>query len=68
MKSLEHLKNLGGGGGLRPVRKMEDFRGVLDECGSQHLGFMGGKFTWYNGHREGYMIWERMDRAVATTN
>lgn len=57
MKSLEHMKNLGGGGrGLRPVRQMEDFRGVLDECGSQHLGFMGGKFTWCNGHREDYMI------------
>ena len=29
---------------------------------------MGGKFTWCNGQWDGYTIWERLDRAVATIN
>ena len=45
---------------------MEDFRAVLDECGFRDLGFVGGKFTWCNGHLDGYTIWERLDKAVAT--
>ena len=45
---------------------MEDFRDVLDEYGLRDLGFMGGKFTWCNGHSDGFTIWERLDRAVAT--
>lgn len=56
------------GGRLRPLKQIEDFKEVLDECGFQDLGFIGNKFTWCNGHKEGYMIWERLDRAVATTN
>lgn len=27
---------------------------------------MGGKFTWCNGHPNGFTIWERLDRTVAT--
>ena len=27
---------------------------------------MGGKFTLCNGHLNGFTIWERLDRAVAT--
>ena len=45
---------------------MEEFREVLDECGFRDLGFVGGKFTWCNGHPDGYTIWERLDRAVAS--
>ena len=45
---------------------MEEFREVLDECGFRDLGFVGGKFTWCNGHPNGFTIWERLDRAVAT--
>ena len=54
------------GGRQRPARQMEEFRDVLDECGFWDLGFMGGKFTWCNGHPDGFTIWERLDRAVAT--
>ena len=45
---------------------MQDFKDVLDECGFKDLGYMGGKYTWCNGQREGYKIWERINRAVAT--
>ena len=45
---------------------MEEFREVLDECGFRDLGFVGGKFTWCNGHPNGFTICERLDRAVAT--
>ena len=55
------------GGRLRPFKQMQDFRDVLDECGFRDLGFVGGKFTWCNGQKDGYTIWERLDRAVAIT-
>ena len=54
------------GGRQRPARQMEDFREVLDECSFRDLGFVGGKFTWCNGHPNGFTIWERLDRVVAT--
>ena len=54
------------GGRQRSARQMEEFRDVLDECGFWDLGFMGGKFTWCNGHPDGFTIWERLDRVVAT--
>ena len=44
------------GGRQRPARQMEDFRDVLDEYGFWDLGFMGGKFTWCNGHSDGFTI------------
>ena len=47
---------------------MEAFRDVLDECEFKDLGFMGGKYTWYKGMGGGNIIWERLDRAVATTD
>ena len=56
------------GGRQRPKRQMQEFRDVLDECGFKDLGYEGGKFTWGNGQREGYTIWERLDRAVAFTD
>ena len=54
------------GGRLRPFRQMQDFRDMLNECGFKDLGYVGGKYTWCNRQREGYTIWERIDRAVAT--
>ena len=44
------------GGRQRLARQMEEFRDVLDECGFRDLGFMGGKFTWCNGHLDGFTI------------
>ena len=54
------------GGRLRPIRQMEAFREVLDECEFKDLGYVGGKYTWYRGSGGGNTIWERLDRAVAT--
>ena len=54
------------GGRLRPKRQIEEFRDVLDECCFKALGFVGGKFTWCNGHLDGFTIWERLDIVVAT--
>lgn len=56
------------GGRPRPVRQMEAFRDVLDECGFKYLGFVGGKYTWCRCQGENNTIWERLNRAVATTN
>ena len=45
------------GGRLRPFKQMQDFRDVLDEYAFRDLGFVGGKFTWRNGQRDGNTIW-----------
>lgn len=45
---------------------MQEFRDVLEECGFKDLGYIGAKFTWCNGRRECFTVWERLDRAVAT--
>ena len=45
---------------------MQKFREVLDECGLLDLGFSGKKFTWFKNYPTGG-IWERLDRAVSTT-
>ena len=42
MKADEKL-----GGRFRPIRHMEAFREVLDECEFKDLGYVGGKYTWY---------------------
>ena len=54
------------GGRLRPFKHMQDFRDVLEECGFSDMCFLGGKFTWCNGQRDGYIVWERLDKVVAT--
>ena len=46
---------------------MQAFRDVLDECGFMDLGFKGFPFTWHK-HLDGYTIWERLDRLVATND
>ncbi|KAL4609732.1 hypothetical protein ACB092_08G002500 [Castanea dentata] len=56
------------GGRFRPIRQMEASREVLDECEFKDLGYVGGKYTWYRGSRGGNTIWERLDRAAATTD
>ena len=53
-------------GRLRPYRQMQDFQDVLDECGFSDLGFMGNKFTWSKHYPDGYMVWERLGRALST--
>lgn len=56
------------GGRLQPERQMQEFKDALDECGFRDLGYKGGKFTWWNWQGDGFSVWERLNRAVATTN
>jgi len=42
---------------------MQAFRDVLDQCGFVDLGYSGLDFTWHR-HRQGELIWERLDRGV----
>ena len=63
LKSNEKL-----GSRLQPYNQMQKFREVLDECGLFDLGFEGSKFTWYKTHPDGYVVWERLDRAVSTVD
>ena len=44
---------------------MQAFRDILDECGFMDLGFMRSRFTWHK-HFDNFIVWERLDRAVAT--
>ena len=55
------------GGRTRPHAQMQAFRDILDECGFLDLGFVGSEFTWHK-HFAGYTVWERLDRAVATSD
>ena len=52
--------------GLGPRQEgcMKAFCNALDECGLKDLGYLGDKFTW-KGKRQGGMVFERLDRAVA---
>ena len=45
---------------------MQMFRDVLDECELMDLGFKGFPFTWSKHFRDGFSVWERLDRAVAS--
>ena len=44
---------------------MQAFRDILGECGFMDLGFVGSKFTWHK-HYDNFIVWERLDRAMAT--
>ena len=52
--------------GLGPRQEgcMKAFHDALDECGLKDLGYLGDKFNW-KGKRQGGMVFERLDRAVA---
>ena len=54
------------GGRLRPYAQMQIFRDALDECELMDLGFKGFPYTWSKHYRNGFSIWEWLDRAVAS--
>ena len=54
------------GGRLRPYVQMHIFRDALDECELMDLGFKGFPYTWSKHYRNGALIWERLNRAVAS--
>lgn len=45
--------------------QMQAFRDVLDICDFVELGSTGLKSTW-QGNRHGHVVWERLDRGVAS--
>ena len=55
------------GGRIRPHAQMQAFRDVLDDYGFLDLGFISSNFTRHK-HFAHYMVWERLDRAVAMTD
>lgn len=54
------------GGKVGPHSQMQLFQDILDECGFMDMGFVSSQFTWHK-HFVDYTVWERLDRAVATT-
>ena len=46
---------------------MQPFRKALDEYGFMDMGFVGSKFTWHK-HLTDYIVWEWLDRVVATNS
>ena len=55
------------GGRVRPHSQMQPFRKALDEYGFMDMGFVGSKFTWHK-HLTDYIVWEWLDRVVATNS
>ena len=47
---------------------MKYFHDALDECSLMDLGFVGSKFTWFKKFSNGIFMWERLDRAVGTSD
>ena len=40
----------------------------MDECGFINLGFSGPGYTWQKHFTAGHLIWERLNRTLATNN
>ena len=47
---------------------MQAFREALDDCGFHDLGYSGAPFTWCNNRFSGPTVWERLDRALASSS
>ena len=47
---------------------MKNFCDALDECGLMDQGFVGNQFTWFKNYPNGTYVWERLDRAMGTTD
>uniref|UniRef100_A0A2N9J2I4 DUF4283 domain-containing protein n=1 Tax=Fagus sylvatica TaxID=28930 RepID=A0A2N9J2I4_FAGSY len=52
----------------RPDSQMQAFREALDDCGFHDLGYSGAPFTWCNNRFSGPTVWERLDRALASSS
>ncbi|KAL5842737.1 hypothetical protein ACOSQ3_013340 [Xanthoceras sorbifolium] len=52
------------GGVIRALILMSNFRGALDSCGLEDLGFSEPRFTWSNRRDGDNLILERLDRCV----
>ena len=47
---------------------MQIFRDAIDECGFLDLGFLGSQYTWQKNFTNGHLVWERLDRGLATND
>lgn len=47
---------------------MSNFQDALDECRLMDLGFVGSRFTWFKKCANNVMVWERLDRALASND
>lgn len=56
------------GGALLSHNQMQLFRDVIDECSLVDLGFVGPKYTWSKHFEDDHLIWERLDRGMATNS
>lgn len=56
------------GGAVRSERKIDAFRGVIDDCGLRDLGYRGSIFTWQWGVNPGDIVRERLDRFLDSTD
>lgn len=61
-----HEENEKLGSRIRPYGQMKIFQEALDECGLQDLGFVGSNFMCFKNYPNVGIVWERLDRAVAT--
>lgn len=50
---------------VRSSSQMSSFRRALEDCKLEDLGFVGSKFTWWNGRYGPASNRERLDRALA---
>ena len=56
------------GGNKRSHNQMQWFCEAIDACGFVDLGYSGSRFTWSKHYTSSYSIWERLDRALCTTD
>ncbi|KAF7826637.1 reverse transcriptase [Senna tora] len=56
-------------GGLpASVSRMRDFNNCVNGCNLLDLGFTGSKYTWWNKRPNGTIIFERLDRFLASAD
>ena len=48
--------------------QMLNLREVIDACKFIDMGYKGIPFTWKKLYRDGHLIWERLDRSMATSD
>ncbi|KAL4652573.1 hypothetical protein ACB092_01G242000 [Castanea dentata] len=63
--TMTHKKKAGW---LRLYLQMKNFRDVLDKCSLMDLGYAESKFTWFKNLANGVAVWERLDKALGTTD
>lgn len=55
-------------GGIRDLNLMYQFKLTFNRNGFFYLGYMGNSYTWKRGLENLEVIWERLDRACASSS